>query len=872
MMVRLYRRGKKHQRADPVKLAEAVQKVRNRSMSVRTASIRYGIPKSTISDHVTGHCASTMQGPAPVLEKAIEDRLVKWLLHMSRIAFCQTTDTLLDKVKEIVTALNIPNPFTDNRPSAHWYKLFMSRHPELSQRQPQLLSRERAGVTREGLDTWFEECKEYVDGKDPTIWNEPNRIYNCDETSFPIAPKPSHVIAEKGVPNVYARGSNSKQAITALVGGSAAGFYLRPMLVYPGKVFRKDFLTAFFDAIPDGQFGYSKNGWMDSSLFVTWLKEVFEPQLTAMRIRRPVLLFIDGAQVHLSLFASEFCDEHDIILYTLYPNSTHLMQPMDLTLMGPLKKHYKEAVRSWIQDHPDRIYDKFAFPEAFRMTWRKAATIENIAKGFRVAGMYPFDPRIIDNRKLFPSEAFMPDRDMPMIEDVEVEVFENEVEDIRVEDGSLDDIQVEEGRVIGTVTEVNVLAEVHRVDETVRDDVPTLNRPKATVTKPAVTVRTPATTVTRPEAAVAMPETALPRMEGTAKVPTPNVTRPLATVGRTATTVGRTATTVGRPVEMVQQPTQNVMRPAPSRPVFEPPRRASLFETPRPSTSSTTVTTARKVFIPPPTVGVHRPVSPRTFESLRIPQTIVKGGKRYGLYELSSLQPRTQNEKLSEILKVPTSNKKIKRTSGGARVSGLPRCVSDQSFRDVIHEREDKKNKAEEEKENRKKAREDAKKAKEEEKKRKEEEKKEKQMEKERIAQEKREEEALESLRKSFRKRRPVRRYESSSSSSGEDIENLLEDTDEDEDEREADSAEEVEVVEDSDNETVSSQESLEYYEGSTSWCAGCKKKFAGSADKAIGCEEQYCGRWFHRKCTGLNLVGKSEGQIRRMPFKCHFC
>ena len=119
------------QRANPVKLEEAVQKARNRLMSISAALLRYGIPKSTLSDHITGHCAMTMQGPAPVLEKAIEDRLVNWLLCMSHIVFCQMTKTLLDKVKEIVSELNILNPFTDNQPSPHWYKLLMSCHPEL---------------------------------------------------------------------------------------------------------------------------------------------------------------------------------------------------------------------------------------------------------------------------------------------------------------------------------------------------------------------------------------------------------------------------------------------------------------------------------------------------------------------------------------------------------------------------------------------------------------------------------------------------------------------------------------------------------------------------------------------------------------------
>ena len=123
--------------------------------------------------------------------------------------------------------------------------------------------------------------------------------------------------------------------------------------------------------------------------------------ITVMKITRPVLLIIDGAHVHLSLWISEFCDEMNIILYVLHPNSTHLTQPLDLSFMGSVKVHYKEVVCRWITDHPFELC-KFAFPEAFVNMWRHvvAVTVENTAKGFKVAGIYPFNPETVDQCKL----------------------------------------------------------------------------------------------------------------------------------------------------------------------------------------------------------------------------------------------------------------------------------------------------------------------------------------------------------------------------------------------------------------------------------------------------------------------------------------
>ena len=238
------------------------------------------------------------------------------------------------------------------------------------------------------------------------------RIFNCDETGFPIAPKPPKVICEAGAPNVYAHGSSSKQMITTLLCASAAGTYVRPMIIYPATNFRKEFMTKFFEHIPDGDFGHSPSGWMDQLLFLQWLCNVFDPTITTMGIKKPVLLIIDGALVHLSLWISEFCDDKNIILYVLYPNSIHLTQLLDLSLMGSVKVHYKEAVSKWIAENLFKIYDKFAFPATFTMMWKQAAIIKNAAKGFKVVGIYPLNPQAVDECKLFPADLFMPRRDL----------------------------------------------------------------------------------------------------------------------------------------------------------------------------------------------------------------------------------------------------------------------------------------------------------------------------------------------------------------------------------------------------------------------------------------------------------------------------
>ena len=166
-----------------------------------------------------------------------------------------------------------------------WYRLFMTRYPELACKQPLLLSKQHASVMKELLYAWFDELKAYMeDIGHGYILDLPERIFNADETGFPLAPKPLKVIAAKGEPHVYQQGPSSKMQITCLLAHNAAGQFVNPMLVFPGKNFRHDFLDNFYRHNPTAVFGQSSNGWMDADLFKNWIENVFDPYLMEKHI------------------------------------------------------------------------------------------------------------------------------------------------------------------------------------------------------------------------------------------------------------------------------------------------------------------------------------------------------------------------------------------------------------------------------------------------------------------------------------------------------------------------------------------------------------------------------------------------------------
>lgn len=95
----------------------------------------------------------------------------------------------------------------------------------------------------------------------------------------------------------------------------------------------------------------------------------------------PVVVFLDGHKSHLSLHLSNFCRDNKIILVALYPNSTHILQPLDVAVFGPMKKNWKKIVRQWRLEHGGKDITKLEIPQALsKLIWQKNGQ-KNIVSG-----------------------------------------------------------------------------------------------------------------------------------------------------------------------------------------------------------------------------------------------------------------------------------------------------------------------------------------------------------------------------------------------------------------------------------------------------------------------------------------------------------
>lgn len=108
---------------------------------------------------------------------------------------------------------------------------------------------------------------------------------------------------------------------------------------------------------------------------------------------------MDGHRSHMTLHLSDFCKDNGIEIIALYPNSTHLIQPMDDAVFRPMKVSWKNQVKSWKMENPKQVMKKEHFAPNLKAAFQNI-TADTIKNGFRKSVIFPFGPEYVDMNKL----------------------------------------------------------------------------------------------------------------------------------------------------------------------------------------------------------------------------------------------------------------------------------------------------------------------------------------------------------------------------------------------------------------------------------------------------------------------------------------
>ena len=214
-----------------------------------------------------------------------------------------------------------------------------------------------------------------------------------DEKGFMMGVAASaKVVIPKHEKQAFSAQSGNREWVSLIEAISATGRSLPLFVIFKGV----NKLKAWFDVLEDihSEIATSENGWTDNELGVDWLKRCFEPATAKYLHGDYRLLMVDGHASHISTEFIKFCNEKKIIPLCLPPHTTHLLQPLDVSVFGPLSREYKKQLEAVTRFNVCSI-DKVDFLKIIQKARKEAINKKNVLTAWRVTGLVPYNPSLV---------------------------------------------------------------------------------------------------------------------------------------------------------------------------------------------------------------------------------------------------------------------------------------------------------------------------------------------------------------------------------------------------------------------------------------------------------------------------------------------
>ena len=127
--------------------------------------------------------------------------------------------------------------------------------------------------------------------------------------------------------------------------------------------------------------GFTDIGYMRETLFQMYIEHFVH----CIPPARPALLIVDGCKSHVNYISVNFCHENGILLYTLPPHTTHILQPAEL-LFATLKKTYNKTCDN-LRMNNNEFVTKYSFAEMLGQAYTSTYTSTAICNSFRTTGI-----------------------------------------------------------------------------------------------------------------------------------------------------------------------------------------------------------------------------------------------------------------------------------------------------------------------------------------------------------------------------------------------------------------------------------------------------------------------------------------------------
>jgi hypothetical protein len=383
-------------------LNSAIQSVAN-GQSVKKAAIEWGIPRSTLRTRLNGalprdQAFSGLQR----LSKVQEDYLTQWVLTQAALGLPPTHAQLKEFAGRILRAKGDHQPI-----GKRWIEGFLRRNPVLKvQRAKSIDSKRVNGATTDIIREWFKRLQIPVIQRIKTAnrWNmdEAGLLEGQGHNGLVLGNRESRAILKK------TPGSRAWTSFVECV--SATGKALHPLVIFKGMTVQQQWFPLDLKPFTYWEMTATPNGWICDDSATEWLEKVFIPQSRPENPSEARLLILDGHGSHETTEFMWLCFTNNIYLLFLPPHSSHVLQPLDLSIFSPLKRAYCKRLNVLVSLVDSTVVGKRNFLSCYREARLEALTVLNIKGGWKASGLWPVNmakpllsPLLLENSNKVPS-------------------------------------------------------------------------------------------------------------------------------------------------------------------------------------------------------------------------------------------------------------------------------------------------------------------------------------------------------------------------------------------------------------------------------------------------------------------------------------
>lgn len=241
--------------------------------------------------------------------------------------------------------------------------------------------------------------------------------------------KPPKVFSIRGKRQVgYVKSNERGTLVTAICCASAGGGFVPAVLIFPRKKMNSKFTKGL---PPDAKCFLSDSGWVNADLFLKWLQ--FSYSHVRPTPEHKALLILDNHEAHRSIKVVEYAREHNIVILSLPPHTSHRVQPLDVSVFSSFEGRFERVVAKWQKRYVGATMNSFDIGELFGEAYFFAATQSNAIEGFKKTGIADCDINVFQDRDFRPADVTS-DNDVPVDGQIDQELLAHQVEAITEEE------------------------------------------------------------------------------------------------------------------------------------------------------------------------------------------------------------------------------------------------------------------------------------------------------------------------------------------------------------------------------------------------------------------------------------------------------